>query len=110
MGWFFHDPQLDRIELKVNRILKAQEYIMATLEDIQVQLAAAGEATDNIAADVQGLKDKLDAALADNQGKIDEAVAASLQEVSDGLAPVVAQLQGVAAATPEDAPVVEPDA
>lgn len=75
--------------------------IMATLEEVQAQVTAAGEATNNIAADVQRLKDQIDSILAGEQGRIDAAVQAALQQVSDGLAPLVTQLQGVAESTPE---------
>lgn len=75
--------------------------IMATLEEVQAQVTAAGEATNNIAADVQRLKDQIDSILAGEQGRIDAAVQAALQQVSDQMTPLVTQLQGVASETPE---------
>lgn len=82
--------------------------IMATLAEINAKLVEADEATNNIAADVQGLKEKLDEAIADTAGQVDAAVTAALQAVSDGLNPVVSKLQTVAAATDDSEPVDPP--
>lgn len=81
---------------------------MATLDDVKAQQAQTAAAVGNIAGDVQGLKDKLDAAIADTQGQVDAAVSAALQEVSDGMAPIVEQAQALADATPEDSPEEPP--
>lgn len=78
---------------------------MATLAQVNAKLDAADVSTNNIAADVAGLKAKLDAAIVDTAGQVDTAVSAALQAVSDGLDPLVGKLQGVASSTPEDAPV-----
>jgi ABC-type transporter Mla subunit MlaD len=87
--------------------------MMATLEEVQAQVASADEATNNIANDVAGLKSKLDAAIADTQGQVAQGVSDALQAVSDGLGPVVDKLQGVAASTEDESqpenPPVEPE-
>lgn len=75
---------------------------MATLDEVKAQQAQTASALGNIAGDVQGLKDKLDAAIANAQGQVDAAVAAALQEVSDGMAPIAEQAQALADATPDD--------
>lgn len=82
---------------------------MATLEEIQAQQAQTQSALSNIAGDVSGLKTKLDAAIADAQGQVDAAVAAALQQVSDGMQPIVDQAQQLADATPEDSEPSQPD-
>lgn len=81
--------------------------ILATKDQVLAQIADAKSATDNVAGDVSRIKAKLDGIISDNQGAIDGAVSAALQDVSDGLAPLVTQLQGVAAETPEDVVVVD---
>jgi hypothetical protein len=76
--------------------------VMATIEEVQAQVTEANEATDNIANDLSGLKGKLDQAIADTQGQVDAAVSDALQQVSDGMAPLVSKLQGVASSTPDE--------
>lgn len=83
--------------------------IMATLEEVLAQQAATSGAVSNIAADVQRLKDQIDSILAGEQGRIDAAVAEALQQVSDGMAPIVASAEALAAATPDPEPPVEPE-
>lgn len=77
---------------------------MATLDDVKAQQAQTAAAIGNIGGDVAGLKTKIDELLAGNQGEIDAAVAAVLQEVSDGMAPIVESAQALADATPDAEP------
>lgn len=93
------------------KITQLERSVMATQQEIQAQLDEANNSTNNIAEDVARLKERLDQALADNSAELDAAVSSALQEVSDGLTPLVSRLQGVAAETPEDVePPAEPTA
>jgi chromosome segregation ATPase len=79
-------------------IKKTGDQIMAKLDEIKAQIAQANEATNNIAEDINLLKQKLDAAIANSDG----ALQSQLQEVSDALAPLVTRLQDVAGQTPPE--------
>ena len=77
---------------------------MATLDDVKAQIAAAKDATNDIASDIRGLKAQLDAAIANAQGQVDSAVQEQLQQVSDNLQPLVTRLEDVASQTDTETP------
>lgn len=82
------------IQRQLTEILKGIRILMADVEDIQAKLAEANETTNEIAADLQELLDKI------NTGMSAEAVAA----VKAGLSAHVEALKGVAAVVPEAEP------
>lgn len=72
---------------------------MAKLEEIQAMISQANESTNDIARDIRGLKDQLDQAISNTEGKVDAEVQEQLQQVSASLAPLVQRLQDVASQT-----------
>ena len=72
---------------------------MAKLEEIQAMIVQANESTNDIARDIRGLKDQLDQAISNTEGKVDAEVQEQLQQVSASLAPLVQRLQDVASQT-----------
>jgi ABC-type transporter Mla subunit MlaD len=81
----------------MTELREMSDTIMATLEDIEAQIAQANAATNDIAGDIQQLKERLDSVITNIQGQIDEQVQGKLQEVSDALTPLVNRLENVAA-------------
>lgn len=65
--------------------------IMATLADLQAQLARIDAATDNIAADIRNLSAKIGTGLSD----------ADVATLQAGLEAAAVKLEGVAAVTPD---------
>lgn len=81
------------------QIKQTGDMIMATLEDIQAQVAQANAATNDIANDIRSLKEQLDTALQSTAGQVDEQVQAQLDQVSQALDPLVNKLEAVAGQT-----------
>lgn len=90
-------PMLHRIGEKITTL---GEEMALNADELKTRI---NDATNNIAADVRGLKAKLDQALADQQVVADQAV----QEALAGFDTVADSLEAIAAETP-DAPVEEP--
>lgn len=75
---------------------------MATLDDIAAKVKAEGDVVDSAIALIQGLKDKLDAAIASG------ADPSQLQALSDAIGAQTSKLAGaVAATTPASTPAAE---
>ena len=97
MGLFhWHDRRLTTGELAILRVLQGQqkllEEIMANVAQMQAEVAAINEATNEIAADIDGLKARIEELLAGGglTGPDSDAVLAELVAISE-------RLRGIAA-------------
>lgn len=103
-------PVQDRLDLlvaTVNRVLTQGERVMTAADDLKAGIAQINEATNNIASDIQRLKDKISSSMS----------AADVADVQGELTGAVSRLQGLAAdpdnpdpaATPTPVPEPEPE-
>ena len=79
---------LGRIEAKLDQLLSIGHQIMSNLTDLQAMLTRVNDATNNIAADIQALKDQIGTGM--TQAEVDEikakldAAATALEKVAEG--------------------------
>lgn len=97
----FNGEEIDEIKRFVTDLIEKLEARMATSEELNQRLV---DATSNIAADLQRVKDQVAQAVADKDQAVQDAVNGALAPLDAS----IAQLEGLAAENPEPEPEPEP--
>ncbi len=86
MWWW---SQLDRIEAKIDRLLKQEAMVMATLSDITAAVTAEKTVEDSVVVLLQNLSAQLKAAIAANDPVAMQAIVDSINSNTTALASAV---------------------